>query len=572
MTGYEAELSALRAENLELRRRLAAAGETSFSLPGAADLVERLDHLEALCHVLEEVSRARTVDGVYEAALTGLRIVLHTDRSAVLVFDEAGVMRFKVWRGLSPDYRRAVEGHTPWKRGTKDAAPILVPDAEKEPSLAPYSEVIRGEGIRSMAFIPLIGSSGVLGKFMVYHSTHHAFSEDEVRAAMIFANQVAFAAERRSAEEASLRLLKELELRRQADEDLRRAGRFPGSMEDVLPAGLALINTSGKIRHVNPAFCRMTGWDRQELIGQAPPYSFWPKSNCAPIERAFRDTLRGGAPPEGYILGFRTRTGEPMAVRMLAAPASSSGGSPDAWLICLHDITDLRRTESELRRSNEDLLQFAYVASHDLQEPLRMVGSYVQLLGSRFKGKLDADADEFIAYAVDGVRRMNELIRGLLSYSRLASETGPPASSVELDGVVRWALSNLDGAVRECGATVTHNSMPTVRGDFGRLAQLFQNLISNALKYRGDSPPRIHISASQHGEFWRIGVADNGAGIDPRFQDRIFGLFKRLHTSETPGMGIGLAVCRRIVERHGGRIWVESEPGKGSTFYFTLPA
>jgi light-regulated signal transduction histidine kinase (bacteriophytochrome) len=232
---------------------------------------------------------------------------------------------------------------------------------------------------------------------------------------------------------------------------------------------------------------------------------------------------------------------------------------------------ELNRALTELTRSNQELQEFAYVASHDLQEPLRMVTSYLQLLERRYQGQLDADADEFIHFAVDGAQRMYELIRGLLAYSRVGTHGGPFVP-VDCEEIVGQVLDNLQIVIGENQATVTYDPLPTVRADPTQMAQLFQNLIGNALKFRGQRPPEIHVGAEWQGDEWLFRVCDNGIGIEIQYAERIFVIFQRLHTREEyPGTGIGLALCKRIVERHGGRIWVESEPGQGSCFFFTLP-
>lgn len=232
---------------------------------------------------------------------------------------------------------------------------------------------------------------------------------------------------------------------------------------------------------------------------------------------------------------------------------------------------ELRRRDAELLRSNADLEQFAYVASHDLQEPLRMVTSYVQLLERRYKGRLDADADEFIGYAVDGARRMQALINDLLAYSRVGTRA-KPLEPVESEEALRRALRDLELAIRDSGARVSHDALPRVMADPVQLAQLFLNLVGNAVKFRRDEPLRVHVSAQRRGDEWVFGVQDNGIGIDPSDHERVFVMFQRLHDrARYPGTGIGLAICKKIVERHGGRIWVESEAGQGATFRFTLP-
>jgi len=232
---------------------------------------------------------------------------------------------------------------------------------------------------------------------------------------------------------------------------------------------------------------------------------------------------------------------------------------------------DLRHKVEELNRSNDELGHFAYVASHDLQEPLRMVASYLQLISRRYKGKLDSDADEFIDFAVDGATRMQRLIQDLLTYSRVGT-TGQELVETSSETALQQALTNLRGAIEESRALVTHGPLPMVMADDTQLIQLFQNLVGNAIKYQGPGVPRIHVSATRGPEkTWLFAVRDNGLGIAPEYFERIFGMFQRLHKREEfTGTGIGLAICKRIVERHGGTILVESEPGQGSTFQFSL--
>jgi len=226
---------------------------------------------------------------------------------------------------------------------------------------------------------------------------------------------------------------------------------------------------------------------------------------------------------------------------------------------------------AELKRSNQELEQFAYVASHDLQEPLRMITSYTNLLARRYAPQLDSDASEFMNFAIDGAKRMQVLINDLLTYSRVGTK-GKALVTIDTDSVLEKTLTVLQVAIAETGAEVTHDKLPPIQGDDVQIGQLLQNLIGNALKYRNENAPRVHISCREEGENWLFSVQDNGIGIDPKFADKIFVIFQRLHTKEAyPGTGIGLAVCKKIVERHGGTIWVKSEPGAGSTFYFTVP-
>jgi signal transduction histidine kinase len=231
----------------------------------------------------------------------------------------------------------------------------------------------------------------------------------------------------------------------------------------------------------------------------------------------------------------------------------------------------LRRSMEDLARSNAELEQFAYVVSHDLQEPLRMVASYVQLLDERYQDQLDGNAHEFIAYAVDGATRMKQMIADLLTYSRVG-KNGKEMVAVACEAALGQACADLRASITEAVAEISHGPLPTVAGDAARFTHLFQNLLGNAIKFRSQAPPRVHVSAELVGQEWVFSVRDNGIGLDPQFADRIFMVFQRLHGHEDyPGTGIGLAIARKIVEHRGGRIWVESEPGKGATFRFTVP-
>jgi light-regulated signal transduction histidine kinase (bacteriophytochrome) len=232
---------------------------------------------------------------------------------------------------------------------------------------------------------------------------------------------------------------------------------------------------------------------------------------------------------------------------------------------------DLQKALSELERSNRELEQFAYVASHDLQEPLRMVASYVRLLEKKYRGQLDEKADQYIHFAVDGALRMQKLIEGLLAYARIGR--GGEFMPVDTNDVVSQVVSDLSESLQESRAVITKDDLPTVTGDETQLIHLFQNLIRNAVKFRKpEVPPQVHVSAKKEGKEWVFSVRDNGVGIDQAYAERIFLIFQRLHTREEyPGTGIGLALCKKIVERHHGRIWVESAPGEGATFFFTIP-
>jgi chemotaxis family two-component system sensor kinase Cph1 len=288
--------------------------------------------------------------------------------------------------------------------------------------------------------------------------------------------------------------------------------------------------------------------------------------------------VSSGQALDSLVVGVpRAGQAEPAWALCNAYPVRDGSGELLQVVVTFIDITDRKRALEELAartedlaRSNSELEKFAYIASHDLQEPLRMVASYTQLLQRRYQGQLDADADEFIAFAVDGATRMQRLINELLAYSRVGSQ-GEPFVEADLEPVLDGVLEMLKLAIADSNATVTHDAMPTLACDPTQIGQVFQNLIANAIKFRRDDPPRIHIGVEASDDEWVFSVRDNGLGIEPEYFDRIFVIFQRLQSrTDYPGTGMGLAICKRIVERHGGRTWVESEEGVGSTFYFTL--
>ena len=362
------------------------------------------------------------------------------------------------------------------------------------------------------------------------------------------------------------------ELQRRRAEDALRASeaKFAGILEVAVDAIIS-VDEEQRIVLFNRGAEGTFGYSSEEIMGQ-PLDVLLPEG----ARSAHRNHIRefAGSPvssrrmAERQEISGRRKDGEEFP----AEASISKLDTPDGKLftVVLQDITASKRAHDELARSNAELEQFAYVASHDLQEPLRMVASYTQLLARRYRGKLDEDADEFIGYAVDGVNRMRELINDLLLYSRVGMQVEEFVPT-DLERVVKDTLADLELTLEETDGVVTSDPLPVVLGDEGQLLQLFQNLIANALKFRGDDSPRVHISAQRSGKEWTVSIRDNGIGFDPEHLDRVFVIFQRLHNRrEYPGTGIGLSLAKKVVERHSGRIWAESEPGRGSTFSFTL--
>jgi PAS domain S-box-containing protein len=373
--------------------------------------------------------------------------------------------------------------------------------------------------------------------------------------------------------------IRDISVRKGAETHLAQMeGRYRGLLE-AAPDAMVVVNVAGEIVLLNVRAEKEFGYSRDELVGQKV-------KNIIPegfAERIIADGTRSAAEALAQQIGMgieligRRKDGSEFPIELMLSPLESAEGI--LVTAAIRDISvrqkaekHLVKTVGELKRSNDELRQFAYVSSHDLQEPLRMVSSYTQLLAKRYKGRLDSDADEFIAYAVDGCNRMQGLIQDLLTYSR-AGTNGKALHEISSEDALRVALTNLRPTIEQSGAVVTHDSLPAVTTDAPQLTQVFQNLVGNAIKYRGHEVPQVHVSATNNGgDEWIFSVRDNGLGIDPQYFERIFIIFQRLHgREEFEGTGIGLAICKKILERLGGRIWVESQPEKGSTFYFALP-
>jgi PAS domain S-box-containing protein len=376
--------------------------------------------------------------------------------------------------------------------------------------------------------------------------------------------------------------IRDITERKQAEEALRLSESRYRRQFETAPDGILILDAqTGQVVDANPFMRALLGYSPEELLGkklwEIGPFKGIEVSKTIFAELKVKDSVRYES------LSLERKDG----VRVEAEFISNAYMADERRLIqCnIRDITERRRLEKlaeeriaelacsneELARSNADLAQFGYVASHDLQEPLRAVTSCVQLLHKRYAGQFDAEADEFIEHSVEGVARMKTLINDLLAFSRVATQAQPLVRT-DCEVVLANALANLSVAISESGAVVTHDRLPVVEADPSQLTQLFQNLIGNGIKFRGERSPAIHVGAESQAGVWTLSVTDNGIGIEQKYFERIFQVFQRLHTrSEYQGTGIGLAICKKIVERHGGRIWIESKQGNGSAFRFTLP-
>jgi PAS domain S-box-containing protein len=447
---------------------------------------------------------------------------------------------------------------------------------------AEHLALMRELGLRSYVIVPLTARGRTFGAItLVTAESGRRYGPGDLEVAEDLARRAALAVDNaRLYEEAQ----REIAERERAEEALKESEERFRSLVQNASDIISILEPDGTIRYESPAIKQVLGYDPEELVGKNA-FDYVHPEDVEQVLRLFADSLGEGAETASEEFRFRHADG---SWRYLESVGNNLTRDPGirGVVVNTRDVTERKKAEEEmeglveeLQRSNAELEQFAYVASHDLQEPLRMVSSYTKLLARRYSGQLDSDADEFIGYAVDGATRMQTLINDLLYYSRVNTR-GRPLVPTDANAVFEAARDNLLVATGESGAEVTSGALPTVVGDRTQLVQLFQNLIGNAMKFGVEGrTPEVRVQAERlanagagAGE-WLFSVRDNGIGIEEQYKERVFVIFQRLHAREDyAGTGIGLAVCKKIVERHGGRIWVESSgvPGEGSTFYFTL--
>jgi len=353
--------------------------------------------------------------------------------------------------------------------------------------------------------------------------------------------------------------------------NLQAADLYRMQVRELRNYAMFMLDPDGIITSWNAGVEQLLGYSEAEWIGQHAGIIFTPAEKAVEVcESEMQLARERGCATD--IRWHRHKNGTDFFANGFMNALHDEQGRLIGYAKIMSDETARKQLQDALTESNTALEQFSYAASHDLQEPLRTMRSYAQLLTRKYHGQLDADADQFLGFIVSAAARMGSLINDLLAYARLTTEEGRPVS-VALDEDLEAALTHLDSAIKESGATVTHDPMPTLPVDRGQMVRLFQNLIGNAVKYRkADEPVKVHLSAEQRGAEWVISIRDNGIGFDPKDASAIFKPFTRLHTAEEyPGTGVGLAICRRIVQAQGGRIWAESVLGEGTTFFFTLP-
>jgi PAS domain S-box-containing protein len=550
----------------------------------AHDVTERIQGEQAVKRLSQEnaimaeigriISSTLEIDEVYDRFAGAVRHLIDFDRIAICIIDaehQTGTVAYEMGKEIPG--RKLGEvfplSQSVYEHILKTRSGVLVQTEGTSEMEKRYPFLLASlrTGFRSMISVPLISKDQVIGGLNLRSFKPNAYTERDLKIAEDIGIQIAGAV-------ANTLLFAE---HKRTEEALRESERKFRDLYDHAPLGYQEYNTEGYITNVNRTDLEMLGYTAEEMIGRP----IWKLNvNEETVREQVMAKLTGTQPPGKELERiYRRKDGTTFPVLIEDRLILDEKGCIKGIRCTIHDITERKRVEEalkekteELARSNKDLEQFAYVASHDLQEPLRMVTSYVQLLARRYQGKLDSDADEFIGFASDGAIRMRKLINDLLTYSRVGTQ-GKDLSPTDSEAILAQSVNDLKVAIEENGALVTHAPLPMVMADRPQLGQLFQNLIGNAIKFRGNEPPHVHISANRNGNGWTFSVRDNGIGIAAEYSERIFIIFQRLHNrQEYAGTGIGLAICKKIVERHGGHIWVESDVGKGATFYFTLPA
>jgi len=557
----------------ELVREAAAHERTDESLQ------ERADQLALVNKVVEQMAAGPELDGVLDETVRLVQESFGYHHVALFIADqEQDELLMKARAGdfvhlLPSDHRLKLDqGMIGW--AYTHGKTLLANNVEAEPH---YVNLFPGLiPTRSELSVPIQVGGKCVGVLDAQSPHRNDFEENDVMVLETLACQFAMTIE-------NARLYETIEQgiteRRRSDQALGESERRFRSIAETASDAIIIFDKDEIIFFWNPAAKAIFGYEAGETRGKLLDSIITRQFSGAlreEIERVVSAREMDQIEKIIEAVGIR-KNGTEFPLELSLATWRTQ--ERVFFTIIARDITERKQAEKaleqkaqELARSNAELEQFAYVASHDLQEPLRMIRSYLQLLERRYKEQLDSDANEFIWFAVDGATRMQTLINDLLAYSRVTTRARP-FEPADCSTILDFVLTDLKVAIEESDAVVTHDPLPTIIADETQLKQLFQNLVGNGLKFHQEGArPEIHVGAERQGNWWTFSVHDNGIGIDHKYFEHVFAIFQRLHSrDEYPGTGIGLAVCKKIVERHGGRIWVESEPGQGSTFYFTIP-
>ncbi len=551
-------------QSLEVQNR---SGELSTAVSANPDFAELAQQLRKAAIISQKLNTIRKPDKLLTEAISLMRASFNLYHVHIYLLDkEEEVLRVHIGSGrvgkqlLEKEHTIALTAiKSLVALAARQQEMVLVHDVEQHPTFLANPLLPK---TKSELAIPLLYGRSLLGVLDIQDSQPNRFGPAEVDAMLVLAGHIAIA-------------LQNARLFTERDQIQRELFYQANLLQNVSDAVIA-TNNEFRIQSWNKAAETIYGWREEEVLGKTMSELMTIVYQQDSREEVMADFLSKGH-WQGRVTQNR-KDGTLIPVLSSVTAVKDQHGAVIGAVAVNRDISDqleieeaLRERTRSLEASNEDLAQFAYAASHDLQEPLRMITSYLQLIAQRHQDQLDEEANEFIGYAIDGARRMRQLIVDLLAYSRIGQQN-QGIGQVDLEKILQQVLFNLEVQIQEANITITHDPLPTITADKTQMLQLLQNLISNAIKFRSEASPKIHVSATQDPSNWMIQVTDNGIGMERELTKKIFAIFQRLHTREEyPGTGIGLAICKKIVQKHKGEIWVDSEPGSGSTFSFSIP-